>query len=126
MKQTSVIIGHIVLAALILTAPLSAKVDFQSSGNNLLEQLELLNQPLKDSSDVELMKSYEGLGYVTGLSTALDFSSLICIPANGVSNGQRARIVRKFLNDHPERLHEFQFFLAREALIDAFPCKSAD
>ncbi len=62
MKKTSVIIGHIVLAALILTAPLSAKVDFQSSGNNLLEQLELLNQPLKDSSDVELMKSYEGLG----------------------------------------------------------------
>jgi hypothetical protein len=38
---------------------------------------------------------------------------------------QMARVVVKWLQDHPERLHEHESSLAREALTSAFPCKSS-
>lgn len=44
-----------------------------------------------------------------------------CIPSN-VNNGQIKRIVAKFLNDHPERLHEPPAFIIVDALTGAFPC----
>lgn len=45
-----------------------------------------------------------------------------CFPHNSTP-GQYARVVIKFLNEHPERLHERASFLVVDALIEAFPCK---
>jgi hypothetical protein len=44
-----------------------------------------------------------------------------CIPI-GVSTGQGARVVIKYLRDHPEQLHEDGPILTFNALIAAFPC----
>lgn len=46
-----------------------------------------------------------------------------CVPANKITGGQVARVIVKYLKDHPERLHENETFLAIQALQAAFPCK---
>jgi hypothetical protein len=45
-----------------------------------------------------------------------------CLP-KGVTIYQVASVVRKFLQDHPERLHERAAILTGVALLRAFPCK---
>lgn len=45
-----------------------------------------------------------------------------CVPANATV-GQVARVLVKFLEDNPNRLHEPVGLLYMEALYDAFPCK---
>lgn len=46
----------------------------------------------------------------------------ICDPEGSVG-GQWARVVEKWLKEHPERLHEPAVFLIVDALREAFPCK---
>lgn len=45
-----------------------------------------------------------------------------CLPEPGISNLQAARVVVKYLQDHPEKLHEEPVILAVAALRNAFPC----
>lgn len=49
----------------------------------------------------------------------------VCLP-EGVKNGQLAKIVVKYLTDHPEYLHRDEFELVREAFHAYFPCSLAD
>jgi len=44
-----------------------------------------------------------------------------CFP-DGSTKGQYARVLVRFLNDHPERLHEDEGVLVLEAFEQAFPC----
>jgi hypothetical protein len=46
----------------------------------------------------------------------------ICFP-DGNTLGQDARVLVKFLNDHPERLHEDEGGLVFAAFMNAFPCE---
>jgi hypothetical protein len=48
---------------------------------------------------------------------------MTCIP-NEVNQAQMARILVKWLRDHPERLHEAASFLTLDAFHDAFPCQA--
>jgi len=50
-------------------------------------------------------------------------TAFICIP-DGVSPAQLARIVVKWLQEHPERLHEQKSVLTLKAFTDAFPCQA--
>lgn len=45
-----------------------------------------------------------------------------CLPENGVSNSQAARIVVRFLQANPEQLHQAAVINAILALDSAFPC----
>ncbi len=49
-----------------------------------------------------------------------DFVST-CIP-DAAPIGQLARVLVKWLREHPEKLHELKSFLVIDALKDAFPC----
>ncbi len=49
--------------------------------------------------------------------------ALFCTPEGGITNGQAARVVVKYLKDHPEKLHENESTLAIKAFIQAYPCK---
>ena len=122
MAKNRIIVGHLVLAALILTAPLAAQ-SVQGSGTYLLRQLELWIKPAEDLSDLELTDSLFGLGYVNGVADAAHFELAICIPKK-VSQEQILGTVLKFLTDHPERLHEWRYNLTYAALIRTFPCES--
>jgi hypothetical protein len=43
-------------------------------------------------------------------------------PSDTITYGQEQKIVLKYLNDHPEKLHLPSTFLVREAFRGAFPC----
>ena len=44
-----------------------------------------------------------------------------CIP-QGVTRRQIVRILMQWLNEHPERLHEFMYHLYGMILLETFPC----
>jgi hypothetical protein len=48
--------------------------------------------------------------------------AMTCIP-NAVSGSQMARILVKWLREHPDRLHEKISILSEEAFQSAFPCQ---
>jgi hypothetical protein len=58
-------------------------------------------------------------GYVTGVTETI---TTLCIP-DGVATGQIMVVVRKYLKDHPERLHLPAAALVIEAIHTAWPCK---
>ena len=98
------------------------------------------NRLLQACGDVERFKdggnsrsNLMGIGFCFGLMEGITFSNelyklrapgkeFLCLPKGGVTNGQAARVVLRYLRDHPEQLHENAFFLAVMALRDAFPC----
>ena len=57
------------------------------------------------------------MGYIAGVVD----STLVCAPV-GAELGQLRRVTTKYLQDHPERLHELAADLVADALAQAFPC----
>jgi hypothetical protein len=63
------------------------------------------------------------MGFVAGISDAMSIAAIkACFPP-GVTVGQTADVVKRFLGQHPERRHEAAVFLVAAALAEAFPCK---
>ena len=64
-------------------------------------------------------------GYSTGMMDALDAGNqsehAYCLP-DRVTNGQRFRVLTKYIADHPEAQHLPTPVLFRRALIHFFPC----
>ena len=60
-------------------------------------------------------------GYVTGVHD-LQGKPLFCTPLD-VTNGQLQLVVKKWLQEHPEKLHYTASGLVVEAFKEAFPCK---
>ncbi len=46
-----------------------------------------------------------------------------CFPSAGVPNGQVLRIIKKGLDDNPDKLHKQPSVIIHAALVQAFPCK---
>ena len=71
----------------------------------------------------------ECAGYIMGLidyqDTLLDWSDLdkplFCVP-DGAKTSQLVKVVTKYLNEHPERLHLNISSVAAISLYEAFPC----
>lgn len=70
-----------------------------------------------------------GIGFYSALlnkmSESKKFSLPYCIPAN-VPITQKAKIIKKFLDEHPEQLHEPAVALYFVAMVQAFPCETQD
>ncbi len=70
------------------------------------------------------------IGYVDGIDEMTNMINItrepskraFCRPENATTR-QIVRVVYKYLEDHPEELHEDAYFLAIKALQNAFPCK---
>jgi Rap1a immunity proteins len=64
-------------------------------------------------------------GYITGLSDAVEMSTVsiapICPPEH-VTPAQMGRIAVKYMHDHPEKTQKGTPFLIFEAWAAAFPC----
>ncbi len=113
----------------LLFLPLSAL------GNPGSNETEIINHLISGNQLYEDFKSYKGqaeesqfnrayyLGYVTG---AVDMGNhaLFCLP-NGVTAGQIADSVGKYLTDNPQRRHFSGARLVAEALAEHYPCKGA-
>jgi hypothetical protein len=78
----------------------------------------------------ESIESIWCVGYLSGFADALRLSATffepqnqgVCLPEKGVSNEQLARVVTKWLKNHPESLHQSGRTEIMLALGEAFPC----
>jgi len=103
-----------------------------ADGNKLLSDCGPLIAFLDgESVDLDRDKSH-GIGFCLGLMQGmlhmnqvyeyqLKGAALFCAP-NSTTNGQAARIVVKYMRDHPEELHMPDSVLTFTALRAAFPC----
>jgi hypothetical protein len=89
----------------------------RSNGNDLLLTCTENSKRMDGMSHGDFASGY-CLGFVEGVSLS---SSDICAPED-VTAGQGTRVVLKYLQDHPEQLHEGSAILVRKALSIAFPC----
>jgi len=101
-------------------------------GNKLLKQCKAavdFSERSQTMSDSEIIDAALCSGFMQGITqTNLVYQygpskPLFCLPEDGIANLQASRIVLKWLQEHPERLHEGETLLAITAFKQAFPCK---
>jgi hypothetical protein len=112
-----------------------AEPGFANDGNRLLQQcqqaIRLFDNP-KNLDPAEAFDANYCIGYVEGILDTHDVYrnwdslSQVCYPESGITLGQGIRIIVKYLNDNPDKLHLSQQWLAIGALSIAFPCKPTD
>ena len=88
-----------------------------SAGGTANEMMPGCREFLTDGSNFYLQ------GFCAGILAGLSYTdSHGCVP-NAVTTGQVVRVVVKYIDSHPERMHEDFGALALEALRSAFPCR---
>ena len=99
--------------------------------NNLIR---IFEEGVKESKQTENMLADASFcsGMMQGMTNTIIFfdafqvtQNIVCLPENGISNGQAAKVVIKYLQEHPEQLHVADSGLAFLALMDALPCKDS-
>jgi Rap1a immunity proteins len=91
------------------------------SANQAMAGCRRVLNPAAPHPPLEAMDGAYCIGVVVGLSFASRGRD-ICPPA-AVTKPQAVRVVVKYIDDRPERMHENFLELAHEALRSAFPCK---
>ena len=123
-------IGFLITIGLLSLSLPAWSIADNGDGNKLLSDCGPLIAFL-DGESVDENKSH-GIGFCLGLMQGmlhmnqfyeyqLKGAALFCAP-NSMTNGQAARIVVKYLRDHPEELHQPDSVLTFTALRAAFPC----
>lgn len=82
-------------------------------------------------SPQEQIESIYCLAYLSGFTDSVRLSShfdkpkaqKICLPETGASNEQLARVVTKWLREHPDTLHQAARIEIMIAFEKAFPCR---
>ncbi|MDX3743730.1 Rap1a/Tai family immunity protein [Pseudomonas sp.] len=100
--------------------------DLRNDGNELLGDCK---EFLKEGSNFNAFQAGKCVGLIRGVTETVYFyrgevkkGDRFC-EASGVTNGQRVRIVVKFLEDNPKLLNEYDVALIWKAFYDAYPCK---
>lgn len=62
-------------------------------------------------------------GTILVLNESVTSNMKTCSPADGTTNIQKARVVVKYLQEHPDQLHLPASMLTVIAYMGAFPCK---
>jgi hypothetical protein len=70
---------------------------------------------------VEAFRQWEGMTDSVSKFTTLHTYPPGCIP-DGVTAGEVVKVVIKYLNDNPNKLHERQYIVVIDALATAYPC----
>jgi hypothetical protein len=93
---------------------------------------DLLKESKPLPSQAQQTRAIQCLGYVVGFKDAIymrqiydeknDIKPTICLPYNSLNNAQAARIVVKYLKEHPELQGRPQEALVFSAFYYAFPC----
>ena len=118
----------LLLLLLLLLLMLLAANTHADTGNDVLRDCSKLFA--KNAQDFEsILRRTDCGGYVRGM---MDMARLMhdmaglsafCIPkVEGLETGQVIRVFIKWLEEHPESLHESARSLFVEALVDTYPC----
>jgi len=122
----------LILGALVLLIPWNSSNAMQTG----IEFLRACGAAVKQADGVpvsgqESVESLWCLSYLAGFTDSLRLTASlfkpqnqkVCLPEEGTSGEQLARIVTKWLKDHPEHIHESGRIQIMFALVNAFPCK---
>lgn len=103
----------------------------QTNGTQILHDCTSLTTP-GVHTELESMNSGYCLGMVRGIMETLMVWEVTdathveanhgCIPYE-VTTSKAVAVVKKYLNDHPEKLHMGDTVLIRVALVEGFPCR---
>ncbi len=107
-----------------------------NDGNYLLTTctaaLKMTDDGINTVSGGDQIKGTYCVGYISGikdmlyavveLSKSQGQTPTVCMPEDGIGNGQALRIVVKFLKDHPEQLHNSGITLVLKSLQQSYPC----
>lgn len=106
----------------------------QIDGNDLIQKCHYFFTEDGSRATTDLEKLDEGFcaGYLSGVTDVEHMwksvegksskASHYCEPEE-VTNGQILRILKKWLDDNPNKLHERADLIIHLALLEAFPCK---
>jgi hypothetical protein len=117
-----------VLAVSFALATSDAKAS--SDGNKLLQQCkQVVRLSENDWNGIDVLDSSACMGQMKGILDMnsiyrvmlMDKGALFCPPAE-VTVGQSIRVVTKYLEDHPEELHEDSTVLIVKVLHKTFSC----
>ena len=120
---------------LVLVLLLLSNYSYGSGGWNTGETLvnhcnaTLKLQDIDNPTHEDHVRSVACLSYLEGVKQLLykqeSFTQdrNICFPEDGISNGQAARIVVNFLNEHPEKIQEQKLEFVLKSFSHAFPCE---
>lgn len=107
-------------------------------GNELLSKCKPFFNDIGGSPQTDLTNAERlDLGYCAGyIAGVLDIDSSweavegksskathYCFPPEGIPNGQVLRILKRWLDKYPEKLHWRADIIIHTALMEAFPCK---
>ena len=110
---------RLIILLLVLLLPVGVSAGF-ITGNKLQSHFN------DCENNKNLLFCYYAKGYVVGVEDAyLDTVFMpACIPSGsgGIKVNQLISVVRKWLNEHPERLHEAAEGLVLAAINEAWPC----
>jgi len=70
-------------------------------------------------------------GFIRGtigaaITLSPDFNNFFCGPKEDLSNDQMVKIFIKWMNDHPENLHQEATVSVVNSLLAAYPCKTPE
>ena len=124
-----------VVAVVALTFAAIPKPALALDGNQLLAQctnlLSVVDQTSKSEKPGE--SAFQS-GSCTGIALGVTHTILVynlaaepskplaCLPSTGIQTGQAVRIIVKYMQEHPEDLHQDAVAIAVVALGQAFPC----
>ena len=99
------------------------------TGLQLREYCGLIKRDSSTMTSTEIEHGEMCLIFITAIEEGYELGMpkdkrLICIPTDPVvPNGELGLIVFKYLDEHPEELHNDPGYLVLDALHTAFPCK---
>jgi hypothetical protein len=117
----------LMLLGVMPTTAAGQEIEALGTGNALIDQC---GDAVSGNSDGGFFGLAYCQGLVRGISDMLEIYSrtgsgfpnpLYCVPESAIL-GQKIRVVLKFLEDFPEKLHLQDSLLVMVALTDGFPC----
>lgn len=105
----------------------------RDNGHELLEQCSQALAVMESNGEGLSPGQREGamycLGFVRGVTKMVTISHILkpggqvfCPPREGISTGPAVKVLVRYLEAHPERLHASKVTLAAAAFMQAWPC----
>jgi hypothetical protein len=120
--------------ALLMLSPSAFASPTQLDGNDLLAKCHywFVEDNSRPTTNMEWVDMGTCAGYLSGVTDVeriwkvvegkTSKASHYCTP-DEVTNGQKLKILKKWLDDNPNKLHERADLIIHRALLQAFPCK---